>query len=417
MEFNINHLSLSHNGQYIMYENTLYDVANNNTISLNSTDLNFWLTFLKENSEQSYKNMFLNFGDIQKIIRETVYNVSNFFSDREKDKFLIEFESKFSNNLIIENQDTENNLSNISNSWNFIIDKINILKEEESLFDSAVSSIKSAGKYVSDKVSKGLNFLKEKGLGWFFENLRKALFSWGGAAIQAFLATFTAGVGNVILVIVWGAMLAWDIYQGISTGTWDWANILIDIVGVVTTGPGAKIIGGVFQKLGILGSKLPLSGIIQKMSTAGSSTVRWFSSIIKKIVSGISQIGSYMLQGVSWLGKKLNIKILEKTAGQLKTKLNTVVDDIVKSSSNIKQIAGQKLSNAGTSIGKKLAPVGRAIVSKPGQVATAAGLTYGLNTAFGADNRAFAGAFGNDEGTILASVMNQPAEYSDEDLP
>jgi hypothetical protein len=50
-------------------------------------------------------------------------------------------------------------------------------------------------------------------------------------------------------------------------------------------------------------------------------------------------------------------------------------------------------------------------------VATAAGLTYGLNTAFGADNRGFAGAFGNDEGTILASVMNQPAEYSDEDLP
>ena len=61
----------------------------------------------------------------------------------------------------------------------------------------------------------------DKGLGWFFENLRKALFSWGGAAVQTFLATSTGGVGNVILVVVWGAMLAWDILQGIK-GNWDW---------------------------------------------------------------------------------------------------------------------------------------------------------------------------------------------------
>ena len=278
MVFNLNSLTLSHNGQYIMYENTMYDIANDNKINIDSVDFNFWLTFLKENSEHSYKNLILKFSDIQKIIRETVYCVSNLFDDRNKDKFLIEFETKFSNNLIIESSDSENNILNICNSWDFIIDKINILKEQDGL----LGKVKSGASYVSDKVSQGFKYLKEKGVNWFFENLRKALFSWGGAAVQAFLATSTGGVGNIALVVVWGAMLAWDLYLGTTTGTWDWANILIDIVGVVTTGPGAKIIGGIFQKLGILGSKLPLSGIIQRMSTAGSSTVRWFSSIIKK---------------------------------------------------------------------------------------------------------------------------------------
>ena len=92
MDF-ISKIQLSHNGRYIMYENTIYDVSIDKSFNVNSTDLNFWLTFLKENSEQSYKNLILKYNDIQKIIRETVYNVSNFFSDREIDKFLIEFES------------------------------------------------------------------------------------------------------------------------------------------------------------------------------------------------------------------------------------------------------------------------------------------------------------------------------------
>jgi hypothetical protein len=251
-----------------------------------------------------------------------------------------------------------------------------------------------------------------KGLGWFFENLRKALFSWGGAAVQTFLATSTSGVGNVVLVVVWGAMLAWDILQGIN-GNWDWVNIIIDLVGVVTTGPGAKIIGGIFQKLGLIGTKLPLSGIIQKMSTSGSSTVKWFSSILSKIVSGLSQIGSYMLQGVSWLSKKLGIKSLEKVSGQLNSKLKGVVNDVTKASVGLKQ----KVANTVVSTKNKLAPVGRTLKSKTGQVATTAGVVAGLNAATGQDNRVFAGSFGDDENRLLSLAMSQPAEYSDEDLP
>jgi hypothetical protein len=218
-------------------------------------------------------------------------------------------------------------------------------------------------------------------------------------------------------------MLAWDILQGIN-GSWDWVNIIIDLIGVVTTGPGAKIVAGIFKQLGILGTKLPLSGIIKKMATSGSSTVKWFSSILSKIVSGLSQIGAYMLQGVSWLGKKLGIKSLEKVSSQLKTKLTGVIDDVAKASGNLKQTVGksaknlkQKVTNTGTSLKTKLAPVGKVLSSRTGKVATAAGLTAGLNTAFGADNRAFAGSFGNDDLDMGSQLASMNIKYDTSQFP
>lgn len=421
MEFNLNLLSLSHNGQYIMYENTLYDIASDKSFNIKNTDINFWLNFLKENSQKSYNNKITDFLSIQKIIRETVYGISEIFDGKTKDLFILEFEQKYSNKLITEGKDNDI----ISSSWDYIIESLsNFLTINEQSEDKGFFS------KLKDKVNAGTDWLVNKGLGWFFENLRKALFSWGGAAVQAFLATSTSGVGNVILVVVWGAMLAWDILQGIN-GSWDWVNIIIDLIGVVTTGPGAKIVAGIFKQLGILGTKLPLSGIIKKMATSGSSTVKWFSSILSKIVSGLSQIGAYMLQGVSWLGKKLGIKSLEKVSGQLKTKLTGVIDDVAKASAGIKQKAGQagaaikqKAAQAGTAIktgttniGNKLAPAGKFLKSKTGKVATAAGLTAGLNTAFGADNRVFAGSFGNDDLDMGSQLASMNIKYDTSQFP
>jgi hypothetical protein len=412
MVFNLNLLSLSHNGQYIMYENTLYDIATDNTFKIKNTDINFWLNFLKENCQESYKNNITDFLGIQKIIRETVYGISKIFDEKTKELFVLEFEQKYSNNLIVESDSKESNINTISSTWGYIIESVSklfIIKEQ--------SEDKSFFSKIGDKINTGTDWLMGKGLGWFFENLRKALFSWGGAAVQTFLATSTGGVGNVVLVIVWGAMLAWDLLLGIK-GEWDWANIIIDLVGVVTTGPGAKIIGGIFQKLGIMGSKLPLSGIIKKMSTSGSSVVKWFSSMLSKIVSGVSTIGSYMLQGISWLSKKLGIKSLDKVSGQLNTKLKDVVSNISKASTSLKTKAVKAGTSSTVNTLKKGGNVLKsALTSKPGQIATAAGLTYGVNKAFGADNRAFAGSFSDDEGRIMSLALNQQAEYSDEDLP
>jgi hypothetical protein len=404
MVSNINSLYLSHNGQYIMYENSLYDVSRDITLTISNTDISFWLNFLKENSKQSYNNKVNDFPSIQKIIRETTYTISQIFDEKKKQLFILEFEKKFSNKLISENFDINLNIENISSSWDYIIESVS-----NYMFITEQSKEKGLLGKITDKVTSATDWLASKGVGWFFENLRKALFSWGGAAVQTFLATSTLGVGNIVLVTVWGAMLAWDLFQGVK-GNWDWVNIIIDLVGVVTTGPGAKIIGGIFQKLGLIGSKLPLSGIMQKLSTSGSSTVKWFSSILSKIVSGLSQIGNYMLQGVSWLSKKIGIKSLDKVTNQLTSTLKNATNDILKSSKSLTGTIGQGLSKSGSKIGQ-------ALTSRTGQVATAAGLTATANTAFGGDNRALGGAFSNDDEMIVNQLASSNVGYDVNLLP
>ena len=397
MEF-ISKLQLSHNGRYIIYENTIYDVSTDTSFDISSTNMDFWLNFLKENSEQSYKNLLTKYSDIQKIIRETVYNVSNIFTGRDKDKFLLEFESKHSNNLLTEELNHDNNISKINSSWDFIIEKVNefnILKEQE----------KEQGFFskIGDKISSGFTFLKEKGISWFFEQLRTALQSWGGAAVQTFLATFGSAVGgNVILVIVWGTMLAYDIYRGIQ-GEWDWANLLIDLIAVITTGPGAKVIGSLFSRLGIMGKNLPLGEILRRIST--SKLGSWFSNVIKVVISGVSKIAGYVSQGIKWLGSKLNIKSLDKVSTQITSKLSEITSEIATTASKVSKPVSGKVSNFVGKVSPKIGAVKQGaknlVKSKTGQVGTSAGVTAGFNKLTGSNNQVFGNAFKDTEGNII----------------
>ena len=429
----VSNLRLSHNGRYIMYENTLYDIATDTTFTTDSTDIGFWITFLKENSEQSYKNSLTKYSDIQKLIRETSYHVSNFFVGIEKDTFLFEFESKHSNKLITEDTNLEVNLDKLNSSWDFIIGKLNTIKEQ--------SVLSKAG----DKISSGVDWVKEKGIDWFFENLRKALFSWGGAAVQTFLATYGAAAGgNVVLVIVWGAMLAYDIYRG-TQGNWDWVNILIDLIGVVTTGPGAKVLVNLFKKLGIMGKNLPLKEIITKLGTTKMGN--WFVKIINLIVSKTSTIIKWVSSGINWLSSKLGIKNLTKYTSNITSRVSPIIDEISSVTSKVikpqinkvsqvgKSTAGQVkqgLKNIGSKVGdvtSKTASqvkqglknvgskVGGVTSTRPGQVVTSAGITYGANKVLGGSTEVLGGAYGNEDDNIGNQLASMDIKYDISQLP
>lgn len=403
----VSNLKLSHNGRYIMCENTLYDIATDTTLNVNSTDIGFWVTFLKENSEQSYKNSLTKYSDIQKLIRETSYYISNFFTGIEKDTFLFEFESKYSNKLITEDTNIEVNLDKLNSSWNFIIGKLNTINEQGTLSK------------ISDKISSGVNWVKEKGIDWFFEGLRTALFSWGGAAVQTFLATYGAAAGgNVVLVIVWGAMLAYDIYRGIQ-GDWDWVNILIDLVGVVTTGPGAKVMGNLFKKLGVMGKNLPLKEIITKLGTTKMGTK--IVEFVNLIVSKTSTIIKFVSTGINWLSSRLGIKNLTKYTSNITSKVSSVIDEISSVTSKVIKPQMNRVSQVSGQIKQGLKNVGSktksALSSKPGQVASSAGITYGTNKALGGSTEVLGGAFQNTDDDIIKLLASKPVKYDISQLP
>jgi hypothetical protein len=403
---NIYEMKLSQNGRYILANRMVYDISLDESVSINDLSFGFWFDFIKENSISSLFNKTKTTLEIQKILRETVYNISEIFDIDSKLNVLIEYETKFGNNLLIE---SEENLSSIINeTFDFVKSKLlsyGILSEQ-SWWDKTKNFVSSTAKKVSDKISGAWNWVKEKGAGWFFENLRTALFSWGGAAVQAFLASgATAGIGNVVLVIVWGAMLAYDIYLAVG-GNVNWVNLIIDIIGIVTTGPGAKIVGEAFKKLGIFGKKLPLNSILETLSK--SSVGKWFVGIIEMAVKGLSGIVNTLTKGITWLAEKFGINFTN-SSGKLQTFLNKAVTDI-SSSPTLKTVAGKVGQKAGKTLVKNVASkVGKAASTKVGKTAVAGGATYGINKKTGANTEVLGGAFKdkpNQEQELYASLGN-----------
>jgi predicted heme/steroid binding protein len=411
---NIFDMKLSQNGKYILANGMVYDISLDESVSINDLSFGFWFDFIKENSISSLFNKTKTTLEIQKILRETVYNISEIFDTDSKLNVLIEYETKFGNNLLIESE--ENLSSTINETFDFVKSKLlsyGILSEQ-SWWDKTKNFVSSTAKKVSDKISGAWNWVKEKGAGWFFENLRTALFSWGGAAVQAFLSSgATAGIGNVVLVIVWGAMLAYDLYLAVG-GNVNWVNLIIDIVGIATTGPGAKIVGEAFKKLGIFGKKLPLNSILQTLSK--SSVGKWFVGVIEMAVKGLSGISNTLTKGITWLAEKFGINFTN-SSGQLQTFLNKAVTDI-SSSPTIKTVAGKVGQKAGKALVKNVASkVGKAASTKVGQTAVAGGATYGINKKTGANTEVLGGAFKdkpNQEQELYASLGNvKPSDFVD----
>lgn len=348
--------------------------------------------------------------------------ISNLFSDNQV--VLENFTYKFSN-IIVES--TVDLLNEIEKFNNFLIESListveTIYEQEKAWYEKAWDKTKSVAKSAYNKAKDAVNFVVNKGLDWFMEQIRTALFSWGGAAIQAFLATSTAGVGNVILVVVWGAMLAYDLYKGIVKNDWNWVYILIDLAAILTTGPGGKIMHSLFKGLGLLGKKLPLKTVVQSAQASKSSG--WFGKMINSIVKGSATIGSYMLQGISWLSSKIGLKSFSGYTNKLKTSLNTFIDDLGKAASGTtpkvlpKPTVPKPITPKKPSILSKTgATIGSALGTRPGKIATAAGIGYGFDAVTGGDTSVFSSAFVDKDAELYAALKKQKAEYDPEDLP
>ena len=140
-------------------------------------------------------------------------------------------------------------------------------------------------------LNKAVSYIKEKGVGYFMEQLRTALFTATGTAIQILVSLtgpLTAGIGPAIVTGIWCILGLYDLYL-ITQGTEGaWANFIIDIICALTAGS----LGGVLSKfVGTAGKtlivaleNLMLKGmgpyiipVIYVLQKSGSTVARWFT--------------------------------------------------------------------------------------------------------------------------------------------
>lgn len=363
-------VEISHSGRYLSYGNTVYDSVLNESFDKDSLSLEYWINFLHENTISSYKNGIKTVEELQKFIRESVYNLSTLLEGRESIMFMMEYEKKFGNVLLNESVDDYSTI--LSENWDYIKKS---LVNEESIFDTFKSGISNIGSSIKSGISQAWNFIKEKGVPYFFENLRKALFSWGGAAVTAFLGSpaigiATAGISTGLIIVVWGAMLAYDAYEAME-GRPNWLNIIIDIVSLVFAGVGAGALGKTVQTAGASIPKSQLSSLDKVLSyLSKTSAGKVIVNLIGKISSSLSRVLSTVGKGITFVGEKLGIKSLQNASSSI---------------GNFIQSTFSAIGNFGK---KTIKPVAGAAVT--------GGVVYGLNKYTGADNRAIGGAFKDD---------------------
>lgn len=412
--------SVSHDFKYLLYENQVYDIKENRVLREEEMTYNFWVNFIKENLVSSYVHEIMDEIKVKSIIREITTKFSRNISEGFNTVHTVKVERALSIDL------TKENVSEVVEESFKLMNIDNLLTEAEfneawysdwDDFKGAVSGTASAAwEGAKNLGKKSWNWLKEKGIDSFFEGLRSALFSWGGIAITAFLSATgvaTGGIGPALVMIVWGAMLIYDVADALSESDYSFGkvfNIFIDIIGVTTAGNGASAVA---KTAGTNTAKLATKGAAEAASK-GVATKGLSGKIIEVFAALKStKVGQIVGRAVTWLTTKLTglfrrltqaakwfkdnfgstflyrgmtkVKNFLQTIGSgLKQIFTTTKNSARTASTNFKRGVSQKLQakGVGATASQEMA---RGL--KTGIVQ--GGLTAGLIHAVGGDNSAF----------------------------
>lgn len=346
----MNEINVSVNGRYIFFEGVIYDTLNDISFNEKQCGTNFWLNFIKENSIFCNLNEKMDTFSLNKMLRSVLYEISNRINTSKKYDLLCEFEKKYGSNLILEINNSLNFGRRLSESWDFIIKKVNeygLIKEanDASSFD---------------------NWVKTKG-SKFIEGLREKLFSVVGFGVQTVLS-FT-GVGTLGITAVYGALLTYDVYMAIN-GQANWFNIIFDIIGLI---PGMSRISSKIFKSASSSAKSASSieGVVSEISKTKFGPQ--FLKILNKVGSVSSTIIKAIGDGISWLSRKLGIKYLFDISKKIISFLNNVITKITDAAAKFSQgkaVLGAKWGSAQN--------VGHALAKGAKDVGIGYGLTKGL---------------------------------------
>jgi len=136
-----------------------------------------------------------------------------------------------------------------------------------------------------EKQSEALKQLTSITFPQFMEGLREFLTSGTGFVVQLLLEAFV-GIGQFINVGAWSVLTVYDINLGINQNKWNWFNIIIDIIGVVTTGLGAKV------------AKTALAPVAryagQSIEVFAKSVIKYTPKVFKYVLKIVKSIKSFI---------------------------------------------------------------------------------------------------------------------------
>lgn len=189
------------------------------------------------------------------------------------------------------------------------------------------------------------------------EAARNGLNSSYGLAIQVLLE-FIPGIGQMINSGVWSLLLGYDaVYKGIMNNKYNWFNIIIDLIGVLTTGLGVPQVKRALTPLSNY-AKQGLKSFVSAIYKKAPKIFNYIKGLLPKISSVVNIVTKFFSNFLTVIQKKIKSGVLVQTLTKLKNslgRLNTFFDDMIKYFTSYgKASAEDRIVNTGVerSVGK-----------------------------------------------------------------
>lgn len=358
--------------RFLQMGNRIVDITTGIHTDVDSPNPIFVCEMFKTQFLFSHRQNLFESTNLFKKMKELIYPMMGGNSN-----YIMEFEVRYGQNLIFESEDTLRTEQLISESWEFVKNKIyesNPIIIQEGLWDdikSGAGKVWDKTKEVAGKAFQGLkdagSWILNKGLPWFFDKLESFLMHPVGIAIDVALTAI--GVGKVATAILWGALLIWKVYKLLSgksdaKSVWTYIDLLVCVVGVAFSGA-AKALSTGFKAAG---------GAIAKLPKALLQTV---GNVFGKGAKGIFNL---MMKPIEWLGSAFGSGA-SKMIQSFKSGFNGIFDDMAKMFAGpaTKAAGGPSLaSRAKSALKADIVTPWRAASTSQKLAAAGKGATYGL---------------------------------------
>jgi hypothetical protein len=307
---------------------SLDDNENTNILEYNLDNFILGLNLLKENLQTKFDMGLINENEYVFSARKYVYKTIDKITSKHNISFVNEWETKFGKNLLFINENTDRtDLRKIFNtSWegvktlfkNKIVDTL--LNEQSTKSRSWLQwgwdNIKST---ISKAFScpKGGNYID-----CFMEGLRTIATSFLGVTVLTGVS-FIPAVGQIPNVVIFGALLIYDLYKMMAGKQYSVSDIVVDIVSLL-----APAIAG---RVGNLTKGLTSFWGLGKIAGSGA-----LGTFIQSLSKGLGNLATIIGKTVGYFSSKLGIKWLGDMAKSANQGLTKITTDIA---------AGQKAAN------------------------------------------------------------------------
>jgi len=197
---------------------------------------------------------------------------------------IMEYEIKVGKSLIVESSYSDDTIRQIDESWDFVREKL--LIQFPLLVEGLWDWVSEKGSQAMDWVKKQGQDILKGGISVFFDKLREFLYSPVGIGLDVALSSI--GVGKIASMVIWGAMLIWEIYIASTEGLslWNGLNILFASIGVLVPAlaKSAKLEVGAVKNAEQLAK-----------TSVGGKLLSTLKGSLSKVMDGIKQ-------GAEWLG-------------------------------------------------------------------------------------------------------------------